>query len=102
VFLHIIENIDLKAIPSRSKIPLPELKALAPDLILLDHWLDAEYGADYCREIKDNPETNHIPVIIVSFIATLKEISEKACADDYVSKPFDIEHLERLVKKFTA
>ncbi|HWD88025.1 MAG TPA: response regulator [Mucilaginibacter sp.] len=102
VLQHIVENIGLEVITSRREIPLTELKKLDPSLILLDHWLESGYGADYCREIKDNPQTNHIPVIIISFIATLKEISEKAYADDYVSKPFDVEHLESLVAKFTA
>lgn len=101
VFKYIVESIGLTALVYHDQIELSELEKINPSLILLDHWLKSGYGGDYCRQVKDNPATSHIPVIIISFIATVKEVSEKAKADAYVNKPFDLDQLEVLIRNFT-
>ncbi len=71
-----------------------------PDLILLDLWMPVLSGDTITRELKRRKRTKDIPVIIVSASRGTKEIAEKAGADDYLSKPFDIEELEHLVDKY--
>ena len=65
------------------------LRNQIPDLILLDIMLLDANGVDICREIKSNPRTEKIPVIIVT---TLDNTEEKlkaleAGANDYLNKP---------------
>jgi CheY-like chemotaxis protein len=66
-----------------------------PDLIVTDIEMPRKDGYELCREIKSDPATQHIPVIIVSALG--KEINvEKGFeigADDYLVKPVVIEEL---------
>jgi two-component system phosphate regulon response regulator PhoB len=76
-----------------------------PDLILLDNWLsdwksDAN-GEQLSKQLKADPLTSHIPVIIVSAVSNIKEISEAGMADGFLRKPFDLTDLTGIVEKFT-
>lgn len=66
-----------------------------PDLILLDIMLPGLNGIDLCRKIKNNPDYQHIPIIIIS--AKSEEIDVvlglEIGADDYVCKPFSLKIL---------
>jgi two-component system phosphate regulon response regulator PhoB len=75
-----------------------------PDLILMDNWLtewksDAS-GQQLSKQLKTNPSTSHIPVIIISAVSNIKEIAEEGLADSYLMKPFDMADLIAIVKKF--
>lgn len=63
-----------------------------PDLILLDIMLPDGDGRDICRCLKSNNSTKDIPIIMMSAHAGEKEIAEKCHANDFIKKPFDIEH----------
>lgn len=71
-----------------------------PDLVLLDLKLSGLDGRDICKRLKKNPETRSIPVIIMAADIKTREKAEEAGADGYIYKPFDIEKLEELVKRF--
>lgn len=60
-----------------------------PDIVLLDVMMPGMDGFEVCRRIKENPETGHIPVVMVT---ALSEVSDringlKAGADDFLTKP---------------
>ena len=76
-----------------------ELKSHKPNLIILDHFLGDGYGGDLCLQIKNDPSTRHIPVILYSASPGLEQIAEKSRADAYIEKPFDIVDLEKMVKE---
>ena len=83
---------------------LKSLDKHKPALILLDNWLsdwksDAT-GEQLSQQIKSNPSTSHIPIIIVSAVSNIKEIAEAAGADGYLRKPFDLKELMDMVEKF--
>jgi DNA-binding response OmpR family regulator len=85
-----------------SKI-LRSFNQIAPDMVLLDNWLtewksDAN-GQQISRDLKSNPATSHIPVIMISAVSNIQEIAEAGLADGYLRKPFDLEELLALVKK---
>lgn len=61
-----------------------------PDLILMDVMLPDGNGIGLCRNLKEDSQTSHIPVIIMSAHAAEKSVLEEACAEDFISKPFDI------------
>jgi len=66
---------------------------------LLDYLLHDGYGKEICLEIKNNPVTQHIPVIIFSAMTGLEEIAQDSCADAFLSKPFEMDDLEQMVDK---
>ncbi len=70
-----------------------------PDLIILDVMLPDGNGIDICRALKTNKRTGHIPIIIMSAHAAEKSVLEEACADDFISKPFDLNHFLHHVKQ---
>jgi PleD family two-component response regulator len=71
-----------------------------PQLIVLDIMLPDMNGYDVCRELRQTTRTSHIPII---FLTQKDERSDKIAglelgADDYITKPFDIEELKLRVK----
>ncbi|MBI5212317.1 MAG: response regulator [Nitrospirae bacterium] len=66
-------------------------KEISPDIILLDVMMPEMNGMEACRIIKNDPETQHIPVIILTAHAD-KETKIQcldAGANDFLSKPID-------------
>ena len=93
-------------IASESARILKNLSEIKPDLILLDNWLtdwksDAN-GQQLSKEIKTNNATSHIPIIMVSAVSNIKEVTEAGLADGYLKKPFDLDDLKAIVKKFVG
>lgn len=71
-----------------------------PQLIVLDIMLPDMDGYTVCRELRQTTRTSHIPII---FLTQRDERSDKIAglelgADDYITKPFDIEELKLRVK----
>lgn len=66
-----------------------------PDLVITDLMMPVMGGVELCRELKEHPATNHIPLIILTAKADKESQLEglEAAADDYISKPFDSELL---------
>jgi len=61
-----------------------------PDLIILDVMMPGADGLTVCRELKQNPRTRHIPVLMLSARAGKgdREAGLAAGAEEYVTKPF--------------
>ena len=58
-------------------------------------------GEKIAKQLKDQEKTRHIPVIIMSASRKTEQTAKSAGADDYICKPFDIEELEEIVRKYT-
>ena|SRR5690242_12753299 len=71
-----------------------------PDLIVLDMLLSGKDGRDIVKYLKRNPETNHIPVIMISAHPNAGKEARQAGADDFLGKPFDIEKLLAKITHF--
>jgi DNA-binding response OmpR family regulator len=69
-----------------------------PSLILIDNWVDNETGSKICRKLKDNRDTENIPIILMSTCNELEKIARDCKADGYLEKPFEIDDLTQLVK----
>jgi DNA-binding response OmpR family regulator len=67
-----------------------------PNVVVLDIMLPDMDGYDVCRDLRGNLRTSHIPII---FLTQKDERTDKIAglelgADDYITKPFDIEELK--------
>jgi two-component system phosphate regulon response regulator PhoB len=71
-----------------------------PDLILTDYMLPGLTGGQICRLIKDNKQTEHIPVILMSAYQRQAIDIGNFNYDAYIKKPFNIEHLVNTINKF--
>ena len=104
--VYALEDAKYEVVASETAGILKHLDRHKPDLILLDNWLsdwksDAN-GQQLSRQLKTNPATKHIPVIIVSAVSHVQEIAEAGLADGYLRKPFDLKDLVGMVEKHTT
>lgn len=77
-------------------------KRIRPDIILMDIMMPELDGVAACDQIRQNPETRHIPILILTAANTSLERMRafNLGADDFISKPFEIEEvLTRLKSK---
>lgn len=69
-------------------------------LIIMDMLLSGVNGIDLCSELKKNNATSHIPVIMISAHPNAKEICLEAGADEFISKPFDMQDILSKINHF--
>jgi DNA-binding response OmpR family regulator len=74
-----------------------------PDLVLLDWMLPGVDGMEALRALKASARTRHIPVVMLTALDGLTEITIATYqgADGYVTKPFEIEDLLAVVRRFS-
>jgi len=87
-------------VANRGRDALEKTKQVLPHLIVLDIMLPDIDGYEVCRTLRTSTRTSHIPVI---FLTQKDERSDKLQglelgADDYITKPFDIEELKLRVQ----
>ncbi len=87
-------------VATRGSDALEKTKQVLPHLIVLDIMLPDIDGYEVCRQLRTSTRTSHIPVI---FLTQKDERSDKLQglelgADDYITKPFDIEELKLRVQ----
>ena len=62
-------------------------------LVITDLLLSGDNGTEVCAQLKKDPATSDIPVIMFSAHPNAREICLKAGADEFMAKPFDIQEL---------
>ena len=80
---------------------LAQARTHAPDAILLDLALPTKSGLEVLRELKSDPTTHDIPVIIVSAYGTLMNDEDAHHAAGVIQKPFDYDDLVGQVARAT-
>lgn len=70
-----------------------------PDLLLLDIWMPGTNGTNICKHLKSKKLTKNIPIIICSANQDSKKLAKACGANDFISKPFDIDELLAKVSK---
>lgn len=72
------------------------------DIIISDIMMPVMDGLTLCRNIKADPEINHIPVILLTAKNSMQDRVDcyQAGADGYLSKPFEIQVLEARIRSF--
>lgn len=70
---------------------LETIKMHSPDLVLLDVMMPGMDGFEVCEAIKANPETTHIPVVMVTALSDPADRVRglEAGADDFLTKPLN-------------
>lgn len=91
-------------VAARGSVALEKTRHNLPHLIVLDIMLPDIDGFEVCRVLRTNTRTSHVPII---FLTQKDERSDKLAglelgADDYITKPFDIEELKLRVQRAIA
>jgi len=79
---------------------LEQIAAEPPDIVLLDVMMPGLSGFDVCSQLKAQPETRFIPVVLVTALTEResKITGIEAGADDFINKPVDPHELRVRVK----
>ncbi|MAW78387.1 MAG: DNA-binding response regulator [Planctomycetes bacterium] len=79
---------------------LEAIRNESPDLVLLDLMLPGIDGLEICRQIKEDPTTRDIPIIMITAKTEESDVvlGLGVGADDYVNKPFSPQELIARVK----
>ncbi len=72
-----------------------------PDAVVLDWVMPEMQGSDVCQAIKEDDELAGIPVLMLTARASDSDIAGafEHGADDYLTKPFDLEELDQRLRQ---
>lgn len=74
-----------------------------PDVVFLDYLLPGRWGDEVAKELKRNPTTNGIPLILMSAGgARAMEIATQAGVAYFLAKPFFLEDVETALARVLA
>ena len=85
---------------SNGKEALIKVRTEIPDIILLDLMMPEMDGYEVCEKLKKDPMTKNIPVIILTAKDAVRDKVKglDIGADDYVTKPFNLNELRARIK----
>lgn len=69
-----------------------------PDLVLSDLMMPVLDGAELSRRLKASDDTRQIPIILMT--SSGRRAADRAAAEAYIAKPFDLERLEELIQRW--
>ncbi len=83
---------------------LEAIRRIGPDAVVLDRVMPVMTGEQVCAALKADPRTAAIPVVLLSAHASEREIVEgfEVGADDYLTKPFDLDELDERLRRLVA
>jgi two-component system, cell cycle response regulator DivK len=83
---------------------LASVRRARPHVILLDLMMPGLDGFQVTRELKADPSTSGIPIVAVSALARPddREAAIAAGCDDFIRKPFELDELEAVIRKYLA
>jgi CheY-like chemotaxis protein len=98
-----IEGYDV-AMAANGEDGLAEVGKQRPDLIILDIMMPGMDGIEACRQIRANPDTVDIPVLMFSALSGDEDVEKArlAGANHLITKPFNLVGLGSVVKSFFA
>lgn len=89
-----------EVIPSLTTEPIEELTDIDPDIVIVDdHIRGDKKGSQVIKEIKADPETEDVSSVLTSTANNIEKIAAECKADDFIQKPFDLDHMIEVVKK---
>jgi CheY-like chemotaxis protein len=97
----VLEDEGYEVITTRDGSEVLNLCLQHPDIIFLDIWMSGLDGNSICRKIKGNNDFKNIPVIIFSANSNTRRIASECGADGFLTKPFEIEDLIKVIQEHT-
>jgi len=94
----LMKSNEYEVVESQWSVAVEEIIEIKPDAVLIDCYLKDGFGPDLCRELKANPLTAHIPVILLSVDEELGHTLPECNANAFISKPFNISNVEKIVE----
>ena len=87
---------------TQSGVALMVMENGFPDLLLLDIWMSGIDGRDICKYFKQRADTSKIPIVLISASKDIEYSAIAAGADDFLSKPFEMDDLLEKIERHIA
>ena len=96
-------NVEVKSVTIGLDV-LSVAKTFKPDIVLADVLLAKRSGYEVCHDLKNDPETNNIPVVLMwSGFMEIDDQKARICgADRRLEKPFDAQALRQMVQELVS
>lgn len=93
------EDYDLTVVDN-GNAALDKARELLPDIILVDALMPGKTGYEVCEAVRCEPPLQHIPLLLLTgaFEPFDEDKARESGADDFISKPFESQHLIDKVK----
>jgi CheY-like chemotaxis protein len=97
------EDFDVVTV-GNGRLALEKLADTRPDVVLCDIIMPERDGYEVCEQIKKNPDTAHVPVLLLTgaFEPFDQERAARVGSDGFLAKPFEPETLIAKVKELLA
>ena len=100
-----LQSVNYQTIEARNgREAIDMARETKPDLVILDVMMPLVDGFTICRQLKRDPETREIPILICTAKSRKEDLitAIQAGAGDYITKPFTRENVLEKVKKVLA
>jgi CheY-like chemotaxis protein len=99
----VLTNYGFKVIPERNSTNVfSSVDKNKPDILLLDLWMPVLPGDEVIRNLKSNPATSTIPVILISASSEAQKVAVATGADAFLAKPFQLDELIGAIENVLA
>jgi len=93
-----MENFKVYTVMGRQADLIGMINRIRPHVVILDYRLDDKESADICKTIK--ARFPHLPVVAMSCNNNINQVYDRKGFDDYIKKPFDLDNLYRVLRKY--
>ena len=98
----VLEEEGFDVTPSLTTEPIDKIDEIEPDVVIVDdHIKGNKKGSQVIEELKSDAETEDVSAVLTSTSPDVPKKAKECRADDYIEKPFDIDHMIEVVKKNT-
>lgn len=98
----VLEEEGFDVTPSLTTEPIDKIDEIEPDVVIVDdHIKGNKKGSQVIEELKSDAETEDVSAVLTSTSPDVPKKAKECKADDYIEKPFDIDHMVEVVKKNT-
>ncbi|WP_164108271.1 MULTISPECIES: response regulator [Sphingobacterium] len=78
---------------------IERVEVAMPDVIIMDNWIPDIGGIEATQLLKNNSKFKHIPVVYCSANSDIESLANRAGAEAYLPKPFDLVDLEQTIER---
>lgn len=96
----VLEEEGFDVTPSLTTEPIDRMDEIEPDVVIVDdHIKGNKKGSQVIAELKSDAETEDVSAVLTSTSPDVPKKAKECKADDYIEKPFDLDHMVEVVKK---